>query len=444
MSPRSTRRWLVGGLGEPHDSLVAGVFRQEGYSTSTIGPLDADAYARGQSALPRGQCAPLLYTTGALLRSAEASGVQRLGWVSPRTCGPCRYSAFESAWARALKRAGRTDVEIISVDQSIESLRGLLSPEGAWRVLDALLVADVLREMVNRLRPHVVDATELETAAEGMRRRIADASAGGVAPIESLRREASALRGLERKPARPLGRAMLVGDPWSLHVEGDGQLNLGRALADAGMEIEQPPFALWIDYLAWQRRSAPFGAAPTPGLAEVTAAQDLSMLLHERLAQAAVAAGLGGVALPSQDELEELAVPHLSPELRGGYGHVEVALAVRAARDRRAHVVFSVKSFGCSPSSGISDAIVPRALCNQLPFLAVEVSGDGEAARESRLTLRVATALEQARREFQEACMISKRDPATVWNPDPFIGRFEAGTRPFACTLACAALGGES
>jgi hypothetical protein len=147
------------------------------------------------------------------------------------------------------------------------------------------------------------------------------------------------------------------------------------------------------------------------------------------------AGGLVGYALPSIDELERLAAPHLPSSSRGGYGHVEIGLAMRAARDRRAHLVISVKSFGCIPSSGIGDAILPTAL-GELPFLSLEVSNDGVAARESRLGLRVGAAREAARAEWAAAC--AERPGVSVGELDPLADPWSSRPRPYACSLASA------
>lgn len=435
--------WLIGGLGEPHDRLAAAALGGEGHPAQAVGALDQEAYDRGRSALPRGQCAPLIYTTGALLRKVEeqsASGP--LTWISPRTCGPCRYALFESAWRRALLRSGHDDVRVLGIEQSIESLQSLLSPAGAWRVLDALLVADVLREIANRLRPRVLNVEGLERLILATTTEIAAMTRAGASPVEALRDHAPALRELPLRPPAPLARAQLIGDPWSLHVDGDGQLNLVRLLAAAGVEVEQPPFALWLDYLAWQRRAAPFGDTPAPSPSEIGASRALESRLHDRLESVSAAAGLGAFALPSQDELAVLAAPHLPSSIRGGYGHIEVALAIRARHERRAHVVFSVKSFGCIPSSGISDAIVPTVLGADMHFLAVEVSGDGDAARESRIMLRVGSAIDAAEREFADAMGLDSPAQPELLDPGeahPLDGRWEIGPRPYACTLACGA-----
>jgi len=457
--PSLARRLLVGGLGAPHDQLAAAAIANafaaadNGTGVSTLvhtwGALDEGAFERGRSVLPRGQCAPVLYTTGALLRTAEKieeefGEATALSLLSVRSCGPCRYALFEPAWERALSRAGHPPPRVVAVEQSIDGLRELVGDEGMSTLLDALLVADVLREVLHRLRPRVEEVDELEGAAAAAVLRIASAIESGTAPIEALAEESGFHRHLERCAPTPLARVLILGDPWSMHVEGDGQLNLPRVLARAGAEVEIPPFALWLNYVLWQMRGAPYGRSQAPTEARISLAQSLEAELRTRLAAASRAAGLGGFELPDMDELTELAAPHLTAGVRGGYGHVEVGLAVRARRERRAHLAISVKSFGCMPSNGVSDAIVPTALDGAIPFLSLEVSGDGEAARESRLMLRIASAVEAAAADLADAR--GPLDPhegrgaafaGAAAASDALAGTFEAGPRTHACTLAC-------
>lgn len=427
-------RILVGGLGWPHDALAVAALRAEGVDAEALGPLDVDAFERGRAALPRGQCAPIVYGTGALLRRVARDEHAPLGLLSLRTCGPCRFALFEPAFARALSQRGRGDVAMIPVGQDLDALRGWLGDRGASRAVDALLVADAVREHGHRLRPHVAEPEALEDRARAAVERLTRGVEEGLDPIAALRGVAGWHRGLALRPEPAIARVALVGEPWSLHVDGDGQLDACRRLAAAGAEVEVPPIALWMLYLSWQARSAPFGAGPPPDRGRIEAARALERRVRSRLAEAAAAVGIGAWPVPDVDELTRLAAPHLSPGLRGGYGHLEVGLAVRARRERRAHLVLSVKSFGCVPSSGVSDAIVPTALGPELPFLALEVTGDGEAARESRLALRLSAALDAAERELRDARALGPGDAGPL---APLAGRYEVGPRRYASTLAC-------
>lgn len=431
------RQWLVGGLGWPHDELSAAALRAGGREASALGALDVDALERGRAALPRGQCAPMLYTTGALLRAVRERP-SPVTVLSVQSCGPCRYALFSEGWRRALRQSELPEVRLTELGQSLSALTDELGRPGADLALDVLVVSDVLVECANRLRPHELSPDAIDGAARHAARAIGARVVAGEGPIDALRAEGAWHEGLWQVSPRPMARAALIGEPWSLHVEGDGQLRLPSVLARAGVEAEVPPFALWLAYLLWQARTAPWGARAAPSAATVAAVQLLEARLEGRLSAAAEAAGLGGFVVPAMDELAELAEPHLSPALRGGYGHLEVALAVRARQERRAHVVFSLKSFGCIPSSGVSDAIVPTAL-GALPFLSLEVCADGEAARESRLMMRVASALDEAQRELDEACAQAglDADARARLDFDPLLGRHELGPRRYASTLAC-------
>lgn len=428
---------LVGGLGAPYDALFAATLRARGLDVRTLGAMDRDAYERGRARLARNPCAPLLYTTGALLRTAGALEPHaRATALGLTTCGPCRFALFAPAWRRALDAEARARVEILAIGQDAASLRALLESEGADAILDALAAGDVLAEVVRRLRPYVEEPDVLDEAAARALASIVSRIESGTTPIDALAAERAFHVHLPRRAPSPLGRVALIGEPWSLHVDGAPQLHLARVLARAGIELEAPPLSLWVALRAWEARQPAWGAQS--GGPSVEASLALDAQIRDALARACAALGLGGMQLPDLDALEALAAPWLPSDVRGGYGHVEVALALRARAERRAHVVISIKSFGCIPSSGLADAIVPAALAqggDAMPFLALEVSHDGAAARESRLMMRVAGALHEAERELEtaRACCSARALP----NIDPLVGTHEAGPRRYACTLAC-------
>ncbi len=421
---------LVGGLGLPHDALVAAALRAGGLPAETLGAMDAEACELGRAALPRGQCAPMLYTTGALLRAARGrSGLRAL---HVQSCGPCRFALFGAGWARALERAGSAPIELVSMEPSLAVLGAptAFAPSAPLArveaMVEAVAAADALAETAHRLRPYERSLGAIDEAAQAATSEVCARIERGEAPLQALR----AVRGWpdgrwEVGPA-PLARAVLVGEPWSLHVDGDGRLHLPRVLASAGVELEVPPVGTWLAYLAWQARRPGFGRQRELDAARVEA---LEARLAETYADAADAAGLDDFALPDMDAIERAAAPHVSPAIRGGYGHVELGLALLAAAARRAHFVISIKSFGCIPSAGITDAILPTAL-DGVPYLSIELSSDGEAARESRLAMRVADALDRASQELATA----RGDGRRPHRLDPL--RPPGGPRRFACTQA--------
>lgn len=429
------KAWLVGGLGAPYDGLLAAALRGIGQPVSTLGPMDRDAHDRGRAALPRGPCAPLLYTTGALLRTAEQVGSAR--YVGVSACGPCRFAAFPLAWRRALSQASCSNVEVTVLAQDLDVFAGALGDDALERLVTTIAVGDALVELVRRLRPHVVDLHALDRAARHAVLAMMRVLEAGAAPLVALRAVRRFHAELALRPSRAMGRIALIGEPWSLHTAGSAQLHVPEILGAAGLEVEVPPLALWLALRAWERRRGADGRPAAPSEAEA-----LDALVRGAARGAARALGMQGLDVPDLDELEALAGPHLPREIRGGYGFVEIGLAIRAARARRAHAVVSLKSFGCIPSSGLADAITPVALAREtrrMPFLSLEVSSDGEAARESRLMLRASAAQEEAEGELATALERSGRDPRRI-EELPRVDVRDGGppVRPYACTLACA------
>src|SRR5262245_11454000 len=92
------------------------------------------------------------------------------------------------------------------------------------------------------------------------------------------------------------------------------------------------------------------------------------------------AIGLDGYALPDMDQVATISHQYYDNHLRGGEGHMEVGKLIQTVERRKAHMVISVKPFGCMPSSGVSDGVqsLITARYPEAIFTAIETIGDGE------------------------------------------------------------------
>ena len=84
---------------------------------------------------------------------------------------------------------------------------------------------------------------------------------------------------------------------------------------------------------------------------------------------------------------------------------MEVGKAIQSFAQKKAHMVVSVKPFGCMPSSGVSDG-VQSAVMSRIPeavFCPVETTGDGEVGFQSRIMMFLFKARRRARSEFEQA-----------------------------------------
>jgi predicted nucleotide-binding protein (sugar kinase/HSP70/actin superfamily) len=117
------------------------------------------------------------------------------------------------------------------------------------------------------------------------------------------------------------------------------------------------------------------------------------------------AIGLEGYTLPNMDEVATVSHQYYDNHLRGGEGHMEVGKLIQTVEHRKAHMVISIKPFGCMPSSGVSDG-VQSLITARYPdaiFTAIETTGDGEVNVQSRIQMDLFKARKRAEEEFRDA-----------------------------------------
>jgi hypothetical protein len=112
---------------------------------------------------------------------------------------------------------------------------------------------------------------------------------------------------------------------------------------------------------------------------------------------------LGGTGhrLVNQYELQRIGHPYYNSRAGGGEGHLEVAKNIYYSNKELAHMVLSLKPFGCMPSTqsdGAQSAVV--AHYKDMIFLPIETSGEGEINAHSRVQMALGEAKAKAKLEF--------------------------------------------
>jgi predicted nucleotide-binding protein (sugar kinase/HSP70/actin superfamily) len=84
---------------------------------------------------------------------------------------------------------------------------------------------------------------------------------------------------------------------------------------------------------------------------------------------------------------------------------MEVGKLIQTVEHRKAHMVISIKPFGCMPSSGVSDGVqsLITARYPEAIFTAIETTGDGEVNVQSRIQMDLFKARKRAEEEFRVA-----------------------------------------
>jgi hypothetical protein len=118
-----------------------------------------------------------------------------------------------------------------------------------------------------------------------------------------------------------------------------------------------------------------------------------------------IVGALGDIAhhLADQYELQRLGHPFYNSRAGGGEGHLEVAKNIYYSNKDLAHMVLSVKPFGCMPSTqsdGAQSAVVSNY--KDMIYLPVETSGEGEINAHSRVQMALGEAKNKAKKEMAE------------------------------------------
>jgi len=109
-------------------------------------------------------------------------------------------------------------------------------------------------------------------------------------------------------------------------------------------------------------------------------------------------------SLVSQKRLAEVADDYYNVRIAGGEGHMEVGKHILATVDKKAHMVTSIKPFGCMPSTQ-SDGVQSKVMSKLKDsiFIPIETTGDGEVNIKSRVQMKLFEAKVKAREELQRA-----------------------------------------
>lgn len=404
-----TRTLLVGGLSTVHDPLLAAALRGCGHEVEALHPRTDTGLKLARALGNHGQCNPAHYSIGAVLEHAQSSRMdartfcESRTWLTVGSCGPCRLAAFSHEYARVLGGAGLGGLPLLLVDQlafSASSAHRADSPVGrkeATALLGALVAADMIVQVAHELRPYAIDPADVDGLARDAVKDVAVALEHDGMLDGALRRLGERRSGVPCDRTRVLPRVLLVGEPWTTLADGDPSYDLARRLGIFGAEVVAPNAADWLRFRVWEERSLRPDAEHA-----LVAADAVITSAWERLAAAAGCRA----ALADPEELAALARPHYDPRIRGGSAHLEVGRALQAARDRTAHLVLSLKPFGCLPSSSLSDGMLSVLLRRPggPSFLAIETTGDADATAESRLEMALHAATLVAMSELDAAC----------------------------------------
>jgi len=377
-------------------------------------------------------------------------------------CGPCRFGMYEAEYRLALRNAGFDGFRVLLFQQSgglsqSDAEAGLeMNLDFFLGILNALNCGDVMNEVAYAIRPFEIEAGATDKVLdEGMEflhevfktkrpwrlnGNLSRYLGGFSDTAQYVGKFAKQIKGDDYLPAlqhcrdrfdtieidrlrvKPIVK--ITGEFWAQTTEGDGNFNMFRFLQREGAQVLVEPIGTWIMYMIHQviqkykdlkgleegAIMPPLWRLPTRAKIEIGFRQKVAKL---KLAEAIfkneyhkIVEALGGIAhhLADQYELQRIGHPFYNSRAGGGEGHLEVAKNIYYSNKDLAHMVLSLKPFGCMPSTqsdGAQSAVVSSY--KEMIYLPVETSGEGEINAHSRVQMALGEAKSKAKKEFAEA-----------------------------------------
>ena len=193
---------------------------------------------------------------------------------------------------------------------------------------------------------------------------------------------------VDRLRVKPIVK--ITGEFWAQTTEGDGNFNMFNFLQREGAQVLVEPIGTWIMYMIHQviQKYKDFKGldegAVLPPLWRLDKRAKIEVGYRQKVAKLKLAEAifkseyhkivdtLGGVAhhLADQYELQRIGHPFYNSRAGGGEGHLEVAKNIYYSNKDLAHMVLSLKPFGCMPSTqsdGAQSAVVSQLQGHDLP-----------------------------------------------------------------------------
>lgn len=438
-APKSETTLLFGGLTPTSERLLQAAAKSLGENYQPLPLIDNKSLQMGKMYGNRGQCNPTYYTVGNLikyliylrdeLKIPTDEIVKKYAFVTANGCGPCRFGMYVTEYKKALKDAGFEGFRIVAFEhnKSIfqESNQEItnFSPKFFLALIKAVLISDILTTLGFQMRPYEVVKGSVDSALKECEERIVYALEHKKSLLKALRSCKKVLENvkLNRLQIRP--KVMVMGEFWAAMTQSDGNYHIHHFLENEGAEVIHQPLVnrLLLDLWELENLKLEKDKLKSQKLIDFNPLKSKLML---KLAKGGIVAqfnlyakaiGLKGYKLPNMEHLAALAKDYYNLDNNAGEGHLEVAHLLEAIKDRLAHLVISIKPFGCMPSSGVSDGVQSLIVAKypNANFLSVETSGEGSANFYSRVQMALFKAKEEAKEEFLQFNM-PKEIPSKV------------------------------
>jgi len=413
-------RVLYGGLTEAHEVLLKGFFEYSGYEAYNLPVPDNEALKIGKIYCNKGQCNPTYYTAGNLIRylwklhergENKEDIIKNYFYITAGSCGPCRFGMYELEYRKALREAGFPGFRIIALRQDHALVSHLfevgftLKRKDLFNLLRPVILGDLINNIYYQIKPYEVVAGSADLWKNKSLSILYRELKEGLPVKKALKKVKHELEKIEVNYFIPKPRVKITGEFFSQIQEGEANYKLPGWLLEEGAEPVVEQAITWMDYLIWARirliKEREFDS-PLKALRNIFVINLLRIYIHLTYRYYRYLLKNKADPMKNQKKLAKYAEPYYNPSLAGGEGHMEVGKHIHSIVEKKAHMVISVKPFGCMCSTQ-SDGVQTRVMedLGASLFVSVDTSGDAEVNFKSRVLMKLQEVKKTAREEYE-------------------------------------------
>jgi len=431
-SERETTTILFSGLTEAHEELMGGVMRGLGYKVDRLPQPDFTDLTVGREYCNRGQCNPTYYTVGNLIHHLhelkQHMSVEEIEknyvFLTAGSCGPCRFGMYESEYRKAVIDAGFENFRIILFQQDggvgqlggdSEEGPGLdLNKDFIVGLLKSILIGDLINGAVNKIKPYEIEPGATVKAKTEVVALLANTMQKKTSVLSSLRKAKNIFSKIECDYTQIKPMVKITGEFWASLTEGQGNYFFKDWLVEEGAEVKMEPLTTWIEHLLYSREivaqnhrgitqeETGIGEKENPYIKE------LKLFALRRVLNTFYNVYRGAMGWKVNNTVNNRVLANLAHEYYnkhqgGGEAYMEVGSLIYLGKHKKAHLMVSVKPFGCLPSTA-SDGVQSKVMTDypNILFLPLETSGDSEVNFKSRAQMVLFEAKQKAQEEVED------------------------------------------
>ncbi len=377
---------------------------------------------------------------------------------------PCRFGMLETEYRMALKDSGFEGFRVIvfenegGLKQEVKGDGINVDPEFFLATVNALNLADVLNDWVYATRPYEIEKGQTEAVLEKAKillyeklknKKRVELSARAERIIgrlglsdtvlflrrfveqitsnyytDALKEVHKLFETVKVDRFRSKTTVKITGEFWAITTVGAGNFHMFEFLEKEGADLLIEPVASLVQFLFSKGKLRHknrrkfllrneikhwwnFGKWVKNAFFYYKKSLTLwlgNLLFRREYRRLLTALGGVGHMLLDQNELQKIAQPFYNINIEGGEGYMEIAKNIYYHDNDLAHMVLSLKPFGCMPSTQ-SDAVQASVMerNKDMIFLPLETAGEGETNAQSRVLMSLGDARIKSKTELREA-----------------------------------------